>query len=399
MTATWAQAGSARARVTPAGVTLFGVGQGLLTGSVMLAQTLGTLEARRLSGNVTVAGVAVAAQLIGAAVSLMGVSRAVGFGAPRHSVLSNGFRLCAAGLAVGGSAVAVRSLALLILGSAIFGAGASLALLLRSVALERRPPSARARTVGIVALGGVAGTVLGPALLALATVFPAAFVRPAPWWMAAAACAVMAFAIDQRLGEASNSTVPLTLEKPMDARAAISATVACAAASAAMVIVIASVTLQLQRLGASDVVVTSALAAHYGAMYGFAVPFGIAADRLGRRMALLAGALLLAGAGLGLLTDPVHDWLLIAVLVCVGAGWSAAFVAGSAALADAAGSGRHLALTARSDLIVSFTSGVAALSGTVVLAAQGARGVGLATLAAAMLAILPGLAPPPRPPA
>ena len=397
MTGTWSLASPTRGREKPGRVALFGVGQGLLTGSVLLAQTLGTLEARRNTGTVTMAGVAVAAQLTGAAVSLAVVRRAIGSSVPRHTVLSTGFRLCAAGLGVAGSAVAVRSLILLLLGSAIFGAGASLALLLRSVALERRPPSARARTVGIVALGGVAGTVLGPAFLALAAVVPAMFVRPVPWWMAAAACAAMAFAIERRLNDARASTA-LTVARLPDARAAISATMTCAAATAAMVIVMASVTLQLHRLGSSDAVVTSALTAHYAAMYGSAVPFGIAADRLGRRMALIAGALLLTAAGIGLLTDPAHRWLLIAVLVLVGAGWSAAFVTGSAILADAAGSGSHLALTARSDLFVSLTSAMAALAGTAVLAAHGPRGIGVATLAAATVAIVAGLALPSRPP-
>ncbi len=120
------------------GLATLGVAQGLLTGSVLIAQTLGTLEARRISDSVPVAGAALAAQLIGAAVSLMLVSRPVEHHMPRNGVLRTGFCLCAVGLATGGVAVAMRWLAPLILGSAIFGAGASLALLLRTVALEGR---------------------------------------------------------------------------------------------------------------------------------------------------------------------------------------------------------------------------------------------------------------------
>src|SRR5690606_17659276 len=85
--------------------------------------------------------------------------------------------------------------------------------------------------------------------------------------------------------------------------------------------------------------------------------------------------------------DPDHTWVLTAVLVSAGSGWSGAFVGGSAALADAAPPGQGVALTARSDLIVAVVSASTAMWGTALLAAEGARGVGVAALVGAAVAL------------
>jgi len=375
------------ARHTPSGgLVLLSAAQGLLTTSVLVAQTLGTIELRRMSGSISFAGAALAAQLLGAVASLVVIGRGRDGRRPGGVVLCVGFAMCSLGLLLGALAVAWRSTTLLLVGSGVFGAGAAAALLLRTAAVEGRPLSTRGRTVGTVALGGVAGAALGPAISSLSGVAEGPWGRSIPWWAAAASCAAMAAAVRRFRVPVQGFSTDSGKDRP-DPRSAVLAAAVCCAAAVVMVIVMLSVTLRLHRLGVSDATITGSLASHYAAMYGFAIPFGLAADRWGRRGALLCAGALLAAAGLGLAADPDHTWVLTAVLVSAGSGWSGAFVGGSAALADAAPPGQGVALTARSDLIVAVVSASTAMWGTALLAAEGARGVGVAALVGAAVAL------------
>lgn len=365
----------------------------MLTASVLVAQTLGTIEARRLAASVAFAGSAISAQLVGAVGALLLVRKRPSAPEAVPKLVATGFGGMTAGALVCASAVASNSLPGLLVGSAIFGAGGAVALLLRTAAAGVYPPALRARAVAVVAAGGVVGAVLAPLVVRFAPrmVSGDSTARAAAPWMVVAVGAGIA-ALVARAVSADPAQEPAVEARRNGALATRSsrraAMAVCVVAGIAMVAIMSTATLQLHHLGASDDRVATVVAAHYASMFGFAVPFGLLADRGGRRLALAVAATLLAGSGLGLAADP-HGYVAFAlVLALVGAGWSGAFVTGTAMLADASGNAARTALVARNDLAVAVSSSGAAFAATALFARGGPESVGAVVVALAIGAIV-----------
>lgn len=360
--------------------------QALLTGSVLIGQTLGTLEAGRLAPAVSLAGAAVAMQLLGA-VAALGLLRRPGPGALTRTV-ATGFAGVAAGALLCAAAVAWTSFSLLLVGNALLGAGAARALLLRASAAGLSERAGRGRAVGLVAVGGIGGSILAPVILRLPLAGGSETERLAPWGVVIFASLIGA-ALATSVPSAGASGHETPDGRPVDARRARRTVMAvCMAAGMTMVAVMSTATLQLSHLGTSDKDVALVLGAHYAAMFGAAVPFGVLADRYGRRAALLVSSSLIALAGVGMLADPHRHAAIALVLALVGAGWSGAFVTGTALLADLADGPARTALMARNDLLVAVASAGAALAATSLFARGGAPLVGVLVLALSGPAIL-----------
>ncbi len=356
--------------------------QAVVTAAVLVGQTLGTIEARRLSGSDALAGSVISAQLVGGVVALRLVRRYPAASDRVPGLVAVGFATIAAGTLVCGVAVARGSLAMLLAGSTILGAGSATALLLRTTATGLFAPGVRARAVGIVAVGGIVGVGAAPLILRLA---PTSNGAAMPWIVIAGtalAAALVARTVKvTAIGDRDGAPAPTAAATR---RAAITA---CVVAGAAMVAMMSTATLQLHHLGASDDVVVAVLAAHYAAMFGLAIPFGVLADRRGRRAALALAGALLTTSGIGLAADPHRYLTFAAVLALVGAGWSGAFVTGTAMLADAATDAARTTLVARNDLVVAVTSAIAATSATALFARGGSRAVGTVIVVLALVAV------------
>jgi MFS family permease len=355
----------------------------MVTAAVLVGQTLGTIEARRLSASVALAGSVISAQLVGAVVALIAVRRHPAEPGRVQRLVAMGFAAVALGALVCAAAVARSSLAGLLAGSAVFGAGTAIALLLRTTAAGLFPQRRRARAVAVVAVGGIIGVVTAPFVLRLGQT---ASGSATPWIaIAVMAGAAALIAGSVRATAAADENPAPAIAAAGSSRAAITA---CVVAGVAMVSMMSIATLQLHHLGAPDDVVATVVAAHYAAMFGLAIPFGLLADRRGRRFALLAAGALLAASGVGLAADP-HRYLAFAfVLALVGAGWSGAFVTGTAILADASRDAARTALVARNDLVVAVTSALAALAATILFSRGGSEAVGIAVAGLALIAIL-----------
>jgi predicted MFS family arabinose efflux permease len=254
-----------------------------------------------------------------------------------------------------------------------------MALLLRTIAATLDAPDRRARTVALVAGGGVLGGAAAPALVyAGPSLWPAASVSSAiyPWVavaVGAAAAALVARSV--RSGPVIAAHHRVHASTPVSRRAAV---VVCIVAGVVMVAVMSTATLQLHHLGASNDAVTAVVAIHYAAMFGCAIPFGALADGRGRRLALGVATTLLVASGVILAADP-HGYVGFAVVLgLVGAGWSGAFVTGTTILADAADEQARTRLVACNDLVVAVTSAAAAVVSTAPFSRGGATSIGLA---------------------
>ena len=122
-----------------------------------------------------------------------------------------------------------------------------------------------------------------------------------------------------------------------------------AVAHAVMVAVMAMTPVHLHGHGASLRLIGITISAHVAGMYACSPLFGLLADRVGRRWTLALGFVVqLASLGL-LIAYGQQDAAVVAALVLLGLGWSAALVSCSALLIDAAPDTRRTHVQGRSD--------------------------------------------------
>lgn len=311
-------------------VVTLALGQGIVMTVSSLMVTVGTLAARPLTADGSLATLPATATVLGTAIATIPASQAsrrLG----RRSAFLVGAGLAMAGGALGAAAVAAHAFPLLLLGTALVGMSAAFGQLYRFTAVEASPPEWRGRAVALVLAGGLAAAFVGPQLARVT-----AHALPVPF-LGAYLCIPALAALSVPL------LVRLELPAPVHApRAEAPRSIAAIVRQPAFVVAAVS---QMMAYGAMNLAMTStplAMATHdHGLadtafviqwhMVGMFAPglvTGRLVERFGERPVILAG-IVLNGAGVGAGwagTSVGHFWL---ALVLVGAGWNCMFVAGS----------------------------------------------------------------------
>ena len=382
--------------------------QVIVSMSLPLNASIGTVAAETLSGNRALAGTSVGVAFICSAISLYTVSRhAAHLG--RKPIILTGLSLLAAGSVVIGMAIAVGSYPLFLVGTAIFGFGQGPAMLGRAAAADLYPPALRGRGVGTVATGGAVGSVIGPIVAAgvgsLALVV--GLTRGAGPFLLVPAFAVVAIALVARLHPDPREIAadlpryyrglePQPAPPPPRSRGELlrltpvrTAIVATGLAQAAMVGVMGVTALVLKDEGWSDGVVQLLMAAHFTGMFALAILVGRFADRFGRRLTSLVGCAICA---IGAIGTPIfaNSVLVAPFFFLLGLGWSGCYVAGTAVMADVTSPRERGVLTSLNDMLVAVFAAVAVLSSGVVLDRFGFVTVGTIYALLLLLAV-PGL--------
>ena len=382
--------------------------QVIVSMSLPLNASIGTVAAETLSGSRALAGTSVGVAFVCSAISLYTVGRH-GSHLGRKPIILAGLSLLAAGSAIVGCAIAVGSYALFVAGTAIFGFGQGPAMLGRAAAADLYPPALRGRGVGTVATGGAVGSVIGPIVaagvgslaLAIGITRGAGPFLLVPVFAAVAIVLVVRLRPDPReiaadlpryyRGLAAEPAPPPPrsrgeLLRLAPVRAAI---VATALAQAAMVGVMGVTAVVLKHEGWSDGVVQLLMAAHFTGMFALAILVGGFADRFGRRLTSLVGCGICAVGAIG--TPIFADSVLITpFFFLLGLGWSGCFVAGTAVMADVTSPAERGVLTSLNDMLVAISAAVAVLASGVVLDRFGFLTVGT-IFALLMLLALPRL--------
>jgi len=138
-------------------------------------------------------------------------------------------------------------------------------------------------------------------------------------------------------------------------------------------------------------VVGTTIALHVFGMYGLSPLFGILADRLGRVATIVVGQALLAAALVLAAVAPDSQWTVLVALFLLGAGWSAATIAGAALLTESTLTAERPRRQGLSDTVMTFCAAVGAVLAGVVLSLVGYGGLALAALA--LVAAVTVLAP------
>jgi MFS family permease len=387
---TWLDTGATRRkvrRILMAGQVLSGVGMG---------QTLsvGAILAADLSGSPGWSGMAATLATLGAASASIPLAKLASV-AGRSWSLAAGAWLAALGAGVIILAATVRSFPLLLLGIFLIGVGTAVNLQARFAATDLSTSKTRATDLSLVVWATTVGAVGGPNLVTAGEQWGIAWGIPAlagPFLIAGVAQLSAGFAYRIFLrpdplkiamaqmrdpSGAKGSDHPVVRDSGVFRRLAF---ITLALSHATMVAVMAMTPVHLVDHGATLAIVGFTISLHIAGMYALSPVFGFLADRFGRITVIVVGqgllALSLLATGFG---SESEAWVM-AGLIVLGLGWSAATVAASALLTESTPLEVRTKTQGRSDVVMSGSGALGGALSGVVLVMVGYSGLSLFAL-------------------
>jgi MFS family permease len=367
---------------------------------LQLVAAVASLTFVLVTGFESLLGLGPAIFLTAAALTALPAGRAMDrFG--RVPVIVGGLVVGAIGCALTAAATRWDSTPLVILGFMLIGAQGATNLLIRTAAGDMYPPERRARGISLVLFGAVFGAILGPAvfspLFAGKDVDADTLTVP---WLAAGGLSIVSLlialairpdpkVIGERISGASASG-------PSGPAAPLSEIIRRRGVAPAMIAALASFAVMVSVMNLTGYVVVDhhhhtqdavfpIVGAHVLGMYALVLVVGTLIDRIGRRIALTGGLLIVAASCSGLLFfDGVATTALL--LFGLGLGWNLSFVAATAELADKSAPAERGKLLGFNDLLAGLLGAGLALAGGVAL---DLLGVAALAIGATLLALAP----------
>lgn len=374
-------------RVLAAGQVLGGIAFGATV-------SLGALLAADLSGQEALSGLATASVTLGASLCAIPLAR-LAARRGRRVALTLGNLFALVGIAVVITAASLRLFPLLIVGVILIGAGNAGNLQSRFAATDLADTGRRGRDLGTVVWATTVGDVAGPLLLTPGEAVGELLGMPplTGSYAFSIVAQVAAFVLyltalrpdplltAQRLaqsGEARREHIVET-DRPVAARYAI---FAVAGSHVVMASVMAMTPIHLAHLAPDHVtlVVGTTIALHVFGMYGLSPVFGVLADRVGRIATIMLGQALLAASLVLAAVAPDAQVAVVVALFLLGAGWSAATVAGAALLTESTLTSLRPRRQGISDTVMTFSAAVGAVLAGLALARIGYGGLALVAL-------------------
>jgi MFS family permease len=334
----------------------FALSQSFIGIGTQLGYGMGPLMVVSLTGSASLAGLTVG--LFG--ISRFLVSYPVGkitdtYG--RKPGIQLGLGLTMIGTLVVGISMLLHGIVGLIVGMLIFGMGFNAAQQLRVAATDMYPPRLRALALGFVAAGAMLGLLIAPVLMWLSEIIAAPYGLEAialPWLMVPTLLLVGMVLVTfvhpdpREIGMNLERYYPDYVPPPKQARGDTPedfsirkllrhtptrlAIVSNCAGQGNMAIVMVLTSLVLAHHGHGLTAIALSHMFHAIGMFGFTVPIGRLADRIGRERVMYPGvAMTLVGA---IFVTFGSYWAVTVGTFLVGLGWAAANVASTALIAD-----------------------------------------------------------------
>jgi MFS family permease len=368
-----------------------------LSGMLQLGVAVATTSLVLVTGIEGILGLGPAIFLLSGALSAMPAGRLMDR-VGRVPVLAGGFALGIVGCCVTALACGVDSAVLLVLGFAMIGGAQGIALLARTAAGDMYPPERRARGISLVLFGAVFGAILGP------TVFSPLFAGKdldtgalvVPWLaaggiMAVGLALVLAVRPDPskiaRRAPGAPAQAPAALREILRRPGVMTALVGALASFSVMVAVMNLTGYMMVGQGHMQSDVFPVISAHIVGMYGLVLVVGDLVDRLGRRVALVGGLVVMGGSTLALAWT-MSTFATGVALFGLGLGWSFSYVAATSELVDLALPAERGRLIGFNDLLSGSTGAALALLGGLVYSHQGRNSVALGGAVAVALPAL-----------
>ncbi len=354
-----------------------------------------------LTGNLSYAGLFVAVVYLAAAAAAAVAGRLMDqFG--RRPILIGAHVVGAVGYALAGRGVAVESLLLFVVGTAVFSMAFGAGNLTRVAVAEMFPPQIRGRGMASVQLSATIGAVAGPSLL-LASVPLAAWLGQSPlvlvWYVAppllllaavSSARGVEPLTIARDLPRYHGDLAALGAMPSQPSGAARSSVVlagmvALASSHAAMATLMGVAGAAVAHAGYGTHTLGFLMLVHFVGMFGLSRQVGRVADGFGRRNTVFIGLGLLGLGGIMIALN-LGQWGFGAGLLLAGLGWSFGYIGGTLAITDASLPQHRARSVGRADLVAQLSAAVVATAGGFWFAQNGLSGLGFATAILALAA-------------
>lgn len=298
-----------------------------------LSGSAGALLAERIGGGPFAAGLPQTVLVIGAAVAALGLSRLtrrVG----RGPALAVGAGTAAAGGLVVVAAAQAASLAFVLVGNVLLGAGSATVMLTRYAAADLVPTGRRARAMGSVLTATTIGAVAGPNLLSATSAFGTDIGLPpltGPYLVATGAfgAAVTILALGAS-GAPRPAPAPRTAASRWSGRNLTGLGI-LGAANLVMVAVMTMAPVQLHAMGTGLAMIGLVISGHIAGMFLPSPVSGWLTDRFGPGLTALLGSATLVAACVWAAAAP-GGAMLAGSMVLLGVGWNLSLLSGSALL-------------------------------------------------------------------
>jgi MFS family permease len=377
------------------GQALAGVGMGATFSA-------GALLATQLSGSPAWSGTATTLSTLGAAAAAIPLAR-LAQSKGRSPALATGSSLAALGAVIGIVATAAGLFPLFLVAMGLLGVGTAVNLQSRFAATDLSDPAKRGRDLSVVVWSTTLGAVLGPNLIGPGDELGRALGLPALtgvffFALAAQVVAVVVYLVVLR-PDPLRTALRLGVERgtvEVEARAedrggVIVGILTLALSHATMASVMAMTPVHLVDHGATLQIVGLTISLHVAGMFALSPLWGVLSDRFGRTPVIVLGQGMLLASLFMTSFGAEHSGWVLAGLIFLGLGWSAATVAASGLVADSADPLHRTVVQGRADLSMSLAGGIGAAGAGVVLAAiqySGLSLVAMALVAAVLVALV-----------
>jgi MFS family permease len=355
------------------GQALAGVGMGATFSA-------GALLATQLSGSPAWSGTATTLSTLGAAAAAIPLAR-LAQSKGRSPALATGSGIAAAGAIVGIVATAAGIFPLFLLAMAFLGVGTAVNLQSRFAATDLSEPAKRGRDLSVVVWSTTLGAVLGPNLIGPGDVIGQSIGLPPLtgvffFALAAQVVAVVVYLVVLR-PDPLRTALRLGVERGTvevetraeDRAGVVVGILTLALSHATMASVMAMTPVHLVEHGATLQIVGLTISLHVAGMFALSPLWGVLSDRFGRTPVIVLGQGMLLASLFMTSFGAEHSGWVLAGLIFLGLGWSAATVAASGLVADSADPLHRTVVQGRADLSMSLAGGVGAAGAGVVLAA------------------------------
>jgi MFS family permease len=359
--------------------TLFGT-QALGSAGFVVASTVTPIVGAELSGRPSFAGVPAAFYWAGGALATLLWGRLMD-PIGRRPTLSLGLLVGVLGAVLASSFVVQHSFAGFVFGLTLMGAANSALQLARFMAGEVHRVEERGQAIATVVLGGTAGAVVGPVIVAPMSHLAASLGGP-PLAGPYAASAIF-FLLGSLVVTALLRPDPRDLALEVHRQAALPAVadrsvreivsdpgvrvagLTMAAAQLVMVMLMVITSLHMAHHHHALSSIAAVMSSHVFGMYAFSAVSGRLADRWGRGPLIRMGAVVLAVASLSA-TISTDAGPLAFALFLLGLGWNFCYVGGSTLLSDRLFQGERARIQSVNDFVLTSMAGSgSALSGFV----------------------------------
>jgi MFS family permease len=353
------------------GQALAGVGMGATFSA-------GALLATQLSGSPAWSGTSVTLWTLGAAAAAIPLAR-LAQRSGRAPALATGSGFAALGAVVGMVATAAGLFPLFLVAMGLLGVGTAVNLQSRFAATDLSEPARSGRDLSVVVWSTTLGAVLGPNLIGPGDELGQSVGLPPLsgvfiFALAAQLVAVVVYLVVLRPD-------PLRTALRLGVERGTTEVAARAGDRDGVVTVMAMTPVHLVEHGATLQIVGLTISLHVAGMYALSPVWGVLSDRFGRSPVIVLGQGMLLAALFMTSFGAEHSGWVLAGLILLGLGWSAATVAASGLVADSADQMHRTVVQGRADLSMSLAGAVGAASAGVVLAAIGYAGLSLVAMA------------------